>query len=83
MCSSRPALFSWLHITPDDTTSARLDSVVAARVLLELVEHRAGEGLADDDQVRHLAGLDRAEQLGHVELAVDEGDDAPAAPPSR
>ena len=63
MCRSRPCLLSWLHITPDDDDDGDARQVVAARVGVEVLEHRPGERLADDHDVGGPAPLDRREQL--------------------
>ena len=74
MWRSRPCLLSWLHITPDEPIDDDARQVVAAGVGVEVVEHRAGERLADDDEVGGTPALDGLEQLGDVELAVGERD---------
>ena len=49
-CSSRPAFTSWLHITPEEMMSCRRRQVSAAGAVVERGEHRAGEGVAHDDE---------------------------------
>ena len=52
--------------------------VVAAGLGVEVLEHRLGERLADDHDVRGPVALDRGEQLGDVEVAVDQRHDGSA-----
>ena len=75
---SRRCLLSWLSIAPEEKMTRSVDRSQRCRIGVQLVQHRLGEGVADDAQPADAGGDDRVEQLDGVERGAGQ-----ASPPSR